>query len=298
MKDVERVARERAERPRAQVGANFESARQREKRALVKQLDSLDGSKIRKIAALSDKSDEKKIQNVAAYCRVSTDDVDQVVSITLQIREYKQKIISNPLWKYVGTYVDDGFSGTNTEHRQGFQKLMNDALDGKIDKIITKSVSRFARNLMDCIGWVETLQNHDPPISVFFEQENLDTLSQTSSIILFVLAMVAQEESHMKSEAILLSLEWRFSRGRFLTPRLFGYDKVEVPDGFGGKKKILSINESEARVVRWMYATVLNGGTPEDIAKTLTELTIPTGGRRRNGALNTHWTPEGVMNLS
>ena len=119
-------------------------------------------------------------------------------------------------------------------------------------------------NLMDCIGWVEALQNHDPPVRVFFEQENLDTMSQTSGIILFVLAMVAQEESHMKSEAILLSLEWRFSRGRFLTPRLFGYDKVEVPDGFGGKKKILAINEAEARVVRWMYATLLNGGTPEE----------------------------------
>lgn len=190
------------------------------------QIDSLDGSKIRKIAALTDKSGEQRIQNVAAYCRVSTDDIDQKLSISLQIRASKEKILLNPNWKYVGTYVDDGFSGTNTEHRQGFQKLMNDALDGKIDKIITKSVSRFARNLTDCIVWVETLQNHDPPISVFFEQENLDTLSQTSSIILFVLAMVAQEESHMKSEAILLSLEWRFSRGRFLTPRLFGYDKV------------------------------------------------------------------------
>ncbi len=228
MKDVERVARERAERPRAQVGADFESARQREKRALEMQIDSLDGSKIRKIAALTDKSGEQRIQNVAAYCRVSTDDIDQKLSISLQIRASKEKILLNPNWKYVGTYVDDGFSGTNTEHRQGFQKLMNDALDGKIDKIITKSVSRFARNLTDCIGWVETLQNHDPPISVFFEQENLDTLSQTSSIILFVLAMVAQEESHMKSEAILLSLEWRFSRGRFLTPRLFGYDKVDT----------------------------------------------------------------------
>lgn len=103
---------------------------------------------------------------------------------------------------------------------------------------------------MDCIGWVEALQNHDPPVRDFFEQENLDTLSQTSGIILFVLAMVAQEESHMKSEAILLSLEWRFSRGRFLTPRLFGYDKIEVPDGFGGKKKVLSVNEAEARAAR------------------------------------------------
>jgi len=172
---------------------------------------------------------------------------------------------------------------------------MKDAMDGKIDMIITKAVSRFARNLMDCIGWVEALQNHDPPIRVFFEQENLDTMSQTSGIILFVLAMVAQEESHMKSEAILLSLEWRFSRGRFLTPRLFGYDKVEVPDGYGGKKKILAINETEARVVRWMYSMLVNGGTPEEIADVLTEMAIPTGGRRRDGTLNTHWTAGGVV---
>ncbi|MBQ7547850.1 MAG: recombinase family protein [Clostridia bacterium] len=161
--------------------------------------------------------------------------------------------------------------------------------------IITKAVSRFARNLMDCIGWVEALQNHDPPIRVFFETEHIDTMSQTSGIILFVLAMVAQEESHMKSEAILLSLEWRFSRGRFLTPRLFGYDKVEVPDGYGGHKKVLQVNENEARVVRWMYSMLLGGGTPEEIADVLTELAIPTGGRRRDGTLNTHWSAGGVV---
>ena len=298
MEDVRRAAEERASRPKtAAVGASFESERQRTKNALVKQLDSLDGRNIRKIAAAADEPEEEKILRVAAYCRVSTDDIDQAISIHLQIQEYKRKILANPNWKYVGTYVDDGFSGTNTDHRQGFQKLMKDAMDGKIDMIITKAVSRFARNLMDCIGWVEALQNHDPPIRVFFEQENLDTLSQTSGIILFVLAMVAQEESHMKSEAILLSLEWRFSRGRFLTPRLFGYDKIEVPDGFGGKKKILSVNEAEARVVRWMYATLLNGGSPEEMAEVLTEMAIPTGGRRRDGTLNTHWSAGGIISI-
>ena len=296
MDDVKRAAEERAARQqRPPVGASFESERQREKRALVQQLDALDGRNIRKIAAVSEAPEENRVLRVAAYCRVSTDDIDQAISITFQIREYKRKILANPNWKYVGTYVDDGFSGTNTEHRQGFQKLMKDAMDGKIDMIITKAVSRFARNLMDCIGWVEALQNHDPPVRVFFEQENLDTMSQTSGIILFVLAMVAQEESHMKSEAILLSIEWRFSRGRFLTPRLFGFGKVEVPDGFGGKKKILAINESEARVVRWMYSTLLNGGTPEEIASVLTEMAIPTGGRRRDGTLNTHWTATSVI---
>lgn len=296
MNDIRKIAAERAAKTRtAPVGTSFESERQRAKSALVRQLDFLDGKNIRKIAALSDTAaKEDKVLRVAAYCRVSTDDIDQAISITFQIREYKRKILSNPGWKYAGTYVDDGFSGTNTDHRQGFQKLMKDAMDGKIDMIITKAVSRFARNLMDCIGWVEALQNHDPPVRVFFEQENLDTMSQTSGIILFVLAMVAQEESHMKSEAILLSLEWRFSRGRFLTPRLFGYDKIDVPDGFGGYKKILSINETEGRVVKWMYATLLNGGTPEEMAQVLTDLAIPTGGRTKDGALNTHWTKYSV----
>lgn len=297
MVDVQKIAQERADRPwKNPVGASFESDRQREKKALVKQIDSLDRSSIRLIAAAAEATEEERILRVAAYCRVSTDDIDQAISIHLQIQEYMEKIKGNPRWKYVGTYVDDGFSGTNTDHRQGFQKLMKDAMDGKIDMIITKSVSRFARNLMDCIGWVEALQNHDPPIKVFFEQENLDTMSQTSGIILFVLAMVAQEESHMKSEAILLSLEWRFSRGRFLTPRLFGYDKIEVPDGFGGKKKVLAINEAQARVVRWMYSTLVNGGTPEEIADVLTEMAIPTGGRRKkDGVLNTHWTANSVI---
>ena len=296
MDDVKKAAEERAARPKKNpVGSGFESERQREKNALVRQLDAQDGRNVHKISAESSAPDEDRVLRVAAYCRVSTDDIDQKLSIHLQIQQYMKKIKENPNWKYAGCYVDDGFSGTNTAHRQGFQRLMKDAMDGKIDMIITKAVSRFARNLMDCIGWVEALQNHDPPIRVFFEQENLDTMSQTSGIILFVLAMVAQEESHMKSEAILLSLEWRFSRGRFLTPRLFGYDRIEVPDGFGGKKKILSINESEARVVRWMYSTLVNGGTPEEIAEVLTEMAIPTGGRRKDGTLNTHWTASGVV---
>ena len=134
MDDVRRTAEERAKRPKiAPVGASFESERQRSKNALVKQPDSMDGRNVRKIAAVADAPQEEKILRVAAYCRVSTDDIDQAISIHLQIQEYKKKILANPNWKYVGTYVDDGFSGTNTEHRQGFQKLMKDAMDGKIE---------------------------------------------------------------------------------------------------------------------------------------------------------------------
>ncbi len=204
-------------------------------------------------------------------------------------------IRSNPKWRYVGTYVDDGFSGTNTDHRPAFQLMMKDAIAGKIDMIITKSVSRFARNLLDCIGWVRELKDrHDPPIAVFFEQEHLNTLDATSNIILFVLAMVAEEESHMKSEAMLLSLEWRFSRGRFLTPALLGYDKVEVPDGQGGHRKELVVNEDEARTVRLMYYMLLNGSSTAEIAETLMDLGRETGLRKLCGKVNTKWTPKAV----
>ena len=206
------------------------------------QIDSLDSSQIHKIAAVSDSGEGPRKIRVAPYCRVSTDDIDQAISIRLQQLEYRDKIKANPNWVSAGMYVDNGFSGTNTAHRPGFLKLIEDCRAGLIDMVITKSVSRFARNLMDCIKYVEELKSLDPPVNVYFEQEKLDTSVQTSGIILIVLAMVAEEESHMKSEAMLLSLEWRFSRGRFLTPALFGYDKVEVPDGFGGKKKMLIIN--------------------------------------------------------
>lgn len=300
MNDVRKAAEERAAHPSSTpAGSSFETERQRRKTSLTRQIDALEGTRIRKISAMPGMSsgDPSRKLRVAAYCRVSTDDIDQAISIHLQMTEYQKKIKANPEWIYAGTYVDNGFSGTNTTHRPGFLKLIADCRAGKIDMIITKAVSRFARNLLDCIGYIEELSNLDPPVRVYFEQEGLDTSVQTSGIILFVLAMVAEEESHMKSEAMLLSLEWRFSRGRFLTPALFGYDKVEVPDGFGGKRKVLEVNPQEAKVVKWMYAMLLNGSTPEEIAGVLTELQIPTGGRRKDGSPNTNWTPGGLVTL-
>lgn len=161
------------------------------------EVNTYTGDNVRKIAAYDNTEYDNRILRVAAYCRVSTDDIDQVISIEMQKNVYRDMIKGNPKWKYAGTYVDDGFSGTNTEHRPAFRLMMRDAMAGKIDMIITKSVSRFARNLLDCIGWVRKLQEHEPPVPVFFEQENLNTLASTSNIILFVLAMVAEEESHM-----------------------------------------------------------------------------------------------------
>lgn len=277
-------------------GSAFESERQKAKSALKDEISTYDGTGVHKIAAINEQTDEGRILRVAAYCRVSTDDIEQLISIEMQKDEYRKKIKMNPKWRFCGLYVDDGFSGTNTDHRPGFQRMMRDALAGKIDMIITKSVSRFARNLIDCISWVRRLKLCEPPIPVFFEQENLNTMDQTSNIILFVLAMVAEEESHMKSEAMLLSLEWRFSRGRFMTPKLLGYDKVDVIEN-GIHRKKLVINQEQAATVRLMYYMLLNGSSTAEIAETLTELGRETGGRQKDGSMNTHWTANGVATV-
>ncbi len=288
MNDVKRRAQERF------VMSEREKAAEAQRR----QIGSYSGERVKKIAARSEAEGREGKLRVAAYCRVSTDDIDQVISIELQKDEYQKKIKENPNWQYMGTYVDDGFSGTNTEHRPGFRLMMQAAMEGKLDVIITKSVSRFARNLLDCIGWVTKLQDANPPVKVIFEMEGIDTLSTTTNLILTILAVVAEEESHMKSEAILLSLEWRFSRGRFLTPRLFGYELVKTDDGFGGYRKILKPVEAEARVVRWVYEQIASGAALEDIAERLTDLEIPTGGRKRDKTINTTWTSGRVVSLA
>lgn len=307
MKDIRPMAEERARRRAEEAqgnpaerppGSGFLTERARAKEALRAEVSTYTGENVRKIAAAQEIAQDDRILRVAAYCRVSTDDIDQLLSIELQKNNYRDMIRANPKWRYVGTYVDDGFSGTNTDHRPAFKLMMKDAMAGKIDMIITKSVSRFARNLLDCIGWVRELKDkHDPPIQVFFEQEHLNTLDATSNIILFVLAMVAEEESHMKSEAMLLSLEWRFSRGRFLTPALLGYDRVEVPDGHGGHKKKLVINEDEANTVRLMYYMLLNGSSTSEIAATLNDLKRETGLRKVCGRSSTKWTDGGVYSV-
>ena len=307
MKDVRPMAEERARQKAREArgkpaerppGIGFMTERARAKEALRAEVSTYTGEGIHKIPTAAQAAQEDRILRVAAYCRVSTEDVDQLWSIELQKRNYRDMIKANPKWRYAGTYVDDGFSGTNTDHRPAFKLMMKDAMDGKIDMIITKSVSRFARNLLDCIGWVRELKDkHDPPIPVFFEQEHLNTLDATSNIILFVLAMVAEEESHMKSEASQLSIEWRFSRGRFITPALLGYDRVEIPDGHGSHKKVLVINEDEANTVRLMYYMLLNGSSTAEIAKTLNDLRRETGLWKVCGRHSTHWTEAAVYSV-
>lgn len=208
------------------------------------------------------KSDTQK--RVAVYARVSTDDPNQTSSYELQKNHYEDLVNRRPNWTLVDIYADEGISGTSLQHRDNFIRMIDDCRAGKIDLIVTKSVSRFARNIIDCIGYVRQLKASEPPIGVFFETENIFTLDENSEMSLSFIATLAQEESHTKSEIMNASIEMRFKRGIFLTPVLLGYDHDE--DGN------LVINEDEANTVRLIFFSYLYGYSTQKIADALTEL--------------------------
>lgn len=222
-------------------------------------------------------------KRVCAYCRVSTDDANQTSSYELQKNHYEDMIKEHAGWTLVGIYADEGISGTSLQHRDEFNRMIEDCKAGKIDLIVTKSVSRFARNIVDCIAKVRELANMKPQVGVFFETEHIYTLDNTSEMMLAVLSAAAQEESHTKSEIMNISIEQRFSRGIFLTPKLLGYDKDE--DGN------LVINESEADTVRLCYYLFLSGFPTSEIAEILMDL----GRKTKLG--NTKWTGSTVVNV-
>lgn len=210
---------------------------------------------------------EKKLR-VAVYARVSTDDPRQTSSYELQKNHYQDVVNKNPNWMLVEIYADEGISGTSLQHRDAFKKMIEDCEAGKIDLIITKSVSRFARNVVDCIRYVRELSSLRPPVGVFFETEHLNTLDPKSEMILSFMSTLAQEESHTKSEIMNSSIEMRFRRGIFLTPPLLGYDQDENGD--------LVINPHEAKIVQLIFYMYLNGSSTQQIADSLTELGCKT----------------------
>lgn len=145
-------------------------------------------------------NEDTSFKRVAAYCRVSTDDPNQTSSYELQKNHYEEYIKEHPGWELVGIYADEGISGTSLAHREEFNRMLEECYAGKIDLIVTKSISRFARNTVDAISTVRKLAQRSNPVGVLFETENLYTLNQTSEMILTVLSAAAQEESHTKSE--------------------------------------------------------------------------------------------------
>ena len=208
--------------------------------------------------------DENKEKRVAVYARVSTDDPRQTSSYELQKNHYEDVVSRKPGWNLTKIYADEGISGTSLKHRDAFAEMIEDCKAGKIDLILTKSVSRFARNVLDCIGHIRMLAALDPPVGIFFEAENLYTLDKNSEMALSFISTLAQEESHTKSEIMNASIEMRFSRGIFLTPPLLGYDRDEEGN--------LVINEEEAKTVRLIFFMYLFGYSCQSIADTLVEL--------------------------
>lgn len=213
---------------------------------------------------------ETKVQKrrVAAYARVSTDSEEQQTSYAAQVDRYTKYIQERADWEFVAVYTDEGISALNTKHRDGFNRMVADALDGKIDLIVTKSVSRFARNTVDSLTTVRKLK--EKGVEVFFEKENIYTLDSKGELLITIMSSLAQEESRSISENVTWGQRKRMADGKVSLPykHFLGYRK-----GVDGLPEIVP---EEAEIVRNIYRWFMEGKTPTGIARTLTEQGIPT----------------------
>ena len=204
--------------------------------------------------------------NVAAYCRVSTDMEDQLQSYDAQIAYYTEHICKNPKWHFVGIYADEGITGTDVIKRENFQRMIKDCERGKIDLILTKSVSRFARNTVDSLRYVRKLRAMN--IGVFFEEQNIDSLDSDSEMFIGLYSVIAQSESENISKNVRWGIRQRMKSGTFkFRFNLFGYRKGE-----DGEPEIV---EDEAEVVRMIFNMYLNGNSINQIQEYLQNNNIP-----------------------
>ena len=208
---------------------------------------------------------EKKLR-VAAYCRVSTDSDEQETSFNTQVEVYEKRILGNPNWEYAGVYADEGLSGTSAAKRVEFQRMMEDCREGKIDRILTKSISRFAQNTLDCIEYVRELKQLN--VTILFEKEHIDTAGAYSEMILTVLAAFAQEESRSLSENIKWGVRKRFQDGTDRWVSIYGYTKE------GDETYV--IVEDEAAVIRKIFDEYEHGLSTPKIGEELDEAKVPT----------------------
>lgn len=229
-----------------------------------------------------------RLFRVCAYCRVSTDNDAQLSSFELQQAHYRQMADQRPNWSLRHIYADEGISGVSLKNRTAFNDMIAACEKGEYDLIVTKSVSRFARNLVDCISLVRRLKNLDPPVGVFFETDNLNTIEESSEFMLTFLASFAQEESVKKREAMIWSLSQRFKDCQLLAPPLLGYDRQRDAAGHYIKHAPLVVNEAEANVVRFIFDAYLYGWSQADIAAFLTDIGCGT----KTG--NTGWSNSSV----
>lgn len=190
-----------------------------------------------------------KLKRVGAYCRVSTDSDEQQESLENQINAFNHQMMIRDDWKLEKIYVDEGITGTSVKKRTGFQQMIRDCMDGHIDCIITKSISRFARNTADCITYVRKLQAMG--VQVYFEKEGIDTSDSYSEMLLTVMAAFAQEESRSISENVKWSMRKRFSAGEEIPVPIYGYRHT--------KEELYQIIPEEADIVREIYSRFVHG---------------------------------------
>lgn len=225
---------------------------------------------------------EPRKLRVCGYCRVSTESDNQQGSFELQVQDQERVIRENPAWEFAGIYADEGISATSVEKRKEFLRMIEDCEAGKIDLIITKSVSRFARNLVDCISYIRRLKALKPPVGIYFQNDHLNTLDQSSEMMIAFMSCMAQEESAKKSEAVKYGIRKKFAVGIPLCPRVLGYDKDRDDKYF--------IVEEEARIVRLIYGFYIEGYSTPAIANALTRAGVPT-----ITGQNTVWNSNSVL---
>ena len=204
---------------------------------------------------------------LAAYCRVSTDQEDQLQSFENQKTYFEEYASRHPEYILAGLYADEGISGTNTRHRDDFNRMIADCEAGKIDVVITKSISRFARNTADCLMYARKLK--DLGIAVIFEKEGINTMDGSGELLFTILSSLAQEESRSISENTTWGIRYLFTQGvlHLNTNRFLGYDK--------DKDGNLIINQEQAEIVRYIYTSFLEGNGPGVIARRLREAGVP-----------------------
>ena len=225
------------------------------------------------------KSINKELLNVAAYARVSTDMEEQQSSFISQQKYYFSKISGNPNWCFVEVYADEGISGTLAKKRTNFMRMIKDAEDGKIDLILTKSISRFARNTLDTLNYVRLLKSKG--VGIIFEEENINTLDMAGELLLTVLASVAQQESETISSHVRLGFKMKKERGEIVGHgSCYGYS-------FNAKTNEMIIVDEEAEVIKMIFKLYLEGLGGAAIAKRLEEQGVLSPRGAKHWCVNT-----------
>ena len=234
------------------------------------------------VGSIAKKEEIRKLR-VAAYCRVSTDYEEQTSSYQTQIEHYTDVIEKNPDWILAGIFADDGISATSTKNREQFNEMIQACKDGKIDMIITKSISRFARNTVDCLNYIRELKALNIP--VYFEKESINTMDAKGEVLITIMASLAQQESESLSQNVRLGIKYRFQQGKVMVNAncFLGYDKDE--DGH------LVINPEQAEVIKRIFREYLEGASCQQIARGLERDGVPTA----RG--NNRWHDSGIRRI-